>query len=163
VHLLDSYTGELFVGNGKILLNEELLDKLKFVKEGSFTEKEGEGLPTLRLVGDIDGVVDADLQRKLNLNQYEIQAVISKLDIKNKPKYHTAIRSGKQTQVHKYSENLVDILERMMQKESFLQDCISEYKVKQAEIRESKKANLNIKKRNKKNIKINDQQRNNSL
>ena len=178
VHLLDSYTGELFVGNGKILLNEELLDKLKFVKEGSFTEKEGEGLPTLRLVGDIDGVVDtsitikpdviyplttADLQRKLNLNQYEIQAVISKLDIKNKPKYHTAIRSGKQTQVHKYSENLVDILERMMQKESFLQDCISEYKVKQAEIRESKKANLDIKKRNKKNIKINDQQRNNSL
>ncbi|MDD3309901.1 MAG: ATP-binding protein [Dysgonamonadaceae bacterium] len=155
VHLLDSYTGELSVGNGKILLNEELLNKIKFIKEGNFTENDGEGYPTLKLIGDIDGIVNAsiavkpdiiyplttsDLQRRLNLNQFELQAIISKLDLKNKQKYHTAIRSGKNAQVHKYSETLIDILKRMLSNDNFLNECISEFKEKQAEIRKLRKS-----------------------
>lgn len=166
VHLLDSFTGELSIGNGKVLLNEDLLKKIKFIKEGNFTEKEGEGLPTLKLIGDIDGVIDTsisikpdviyplttlDLQKELNLNQYEIQAVISTLDIKNKPKYHTAIRSGKTTQVHKYSETLVDILKRMIKKEGFLIDCKNKYGVKQAETRK-KRVSQKIKSKQKNKI-----------
>ena len=33
---------------------------MNFIQEGHFTEKEGEGLPTLKLVGTIDGLIDVD-------------------------------------------------------------------------------------------------------
>ena len=35
VHLLDTYKGEISVGNGKILIDKKVLDKIKFVKEGN--------------------------------------------------------------------------------------------------------------------------------
>lgn len=60
IELLDLYKGELSYGDQKILLDESLLSKLNIIKEGSFTEKEGEGLPVLKLIGEIEGMVDSD-------------------------------------------------------------------------------------------------------
>lgn len=52
--LLDLKTGELNGGSrsAKLIINEELLGKVKFVLEGRFVETGGD--PTLRLVGDIE-------------------------------------------------------------------------------------------------------------
>lgn len=58
--ILDKYNGELTYGDSKILIDKSLLDQIRFIKEGHFTEKEGEGIPTLKLAGTIEGLVDAD-------------------------------------------------------------------------------------------------------
>lgn len=141
IHLLDTYTGEIEIGDGKVLLDKNVVDKLKFIKEGQFSEKEG--APTLRLVGDITGIVDPEmsipsdkvypyttkeLQEKLVLNQYEMRCIIWKLNIKGNPKYHTEIRTGnKSNPVNKYSEELFRALERMMTRDKFLDQCKEEY------------------------------------
>ncbi|MDR2621585.1 MAG: ATP-binding protein [Dysgonamonadaceae bacterium] len=58
VQLLDTYKGEITTGEGRILIDKNILDKINFVQEGKFVEKEG--TPTLKLVGEISGVVDAE-------------------------------------------------------------------------------------------------------
>lgn len=143
VHLLDSYKGEISVGDGKIVIDKNILDKISFIKEGHFTEKDDEGLPTLRLIGDIDGVVETDkmlppdvvfpyttkdLMTKLHLNQFQWQAVLFHYKIKEKPKYHTEISNGKNS-IHKYSENLFTVLSRIFNdKPDILDDCVREFK-----------------------------------
>lgn len=145
VHLLDSYKGELSVGNNKILIDKDLIEALHFIKEGNFTEKEGEGLPTLKLIGNVEGIetsniaakpdvlyplTTSDLQTRLSLNSHEIQAILYKLKIKTNSKYHAGISMGRNKEqiVHKYTESLIPVLERMMQRQSFLQECVEEYK-----------------------------------
>ena len=49
IEILDLFNGELSYGEQKIVLEDSLLDKLNVIKEGSFTEKEGEGIPVLKL------------------------------------------------------------------------------------------------------------------
>lgn len=157
VHILDTYNGEISYGDRKILLDKTLIDKLTFIKEGHFTEKEGEGLPTLKLVGTIEGLIDVDnaaidpnvlyplttkqLQDTLNVNNYQIQAIIYCLDLKNKPKRHTEIKQGvKSNPIHKYSKSVVDVVEKLMKqrgRDEFIQECVEKYKEK------------NLKKRNK--------------
>ena len=144
VHFFDSYKGEISVGNGKILLDRSILDKIKFIKEGYFTEKEGEGLPTLKLIGDIEGLVNSDiairsddlyplftkdLQEQLNLNTHEIKCLLWKLKIKTRARYHSEIKSGKKSNsIHKYSESLIPLLKRALSRETFLESCLEEYK-----------------------------------
>ena len=60
INILDRYNGEISYGDKKVLIDKNLVDKLNFIQEGHFTEKEGEGLPTLKLVGTIDGLIDVD-------------------------------------------------------------------------------------------------------
>lgn len=146
VHLLDSYKGELSMGEHKILLDKSIIDKLNFIKAGKFVESDEEGLPTLKLIGDVEGVnvediaakpdvlypfTTSDLQAKLGLNSYEIQTIIHKLDLKNKPKYHAGISIGKNKDntIHKYTESLVPVLQRMLNHNEFLPNCIEEYKL----------------------------------
>lgn len=149
IHLLDRYNGEITYGDSKILLDKSLIDQLKFIKEGHFTEKEGEGLPTLKLVGTIDGLVDVDnaiidpnvayplttglLQKELGLNQYEMQAVIYSLDLKSKPKRHTLIMQGEKSNgIHKYSKSVVSVVQKLMEqrgKEAFLNECTENTKI----------------------------------
>lgn len=145
VHLLDSYKGELSVGDNKILIDKDLIEKLHFIKEGYFTEKEGEGLPTLKLIGNVEGIeteniaakpdvlyplTTSDLQTRLSLNSYEVQAVLHKLKIKSKSKYHAGISMGRKKEhlVHKYTESLIPYLQRMLHQPSFLRECVEEYK-----------------------------------
>lgn len=98
INILDRYNGEISYGDKKVLIDKNLVDKLNFIQEGHFTKKEGEGLPTLKLVGTIDGLIDVDdavidtnavyplttkeLQIELNINSYQMQAIIYALDIK---------------------------------------------------------------------------------
>src|SRR5690606_14294270 len=56
--IVDGSTGEIRVGDAKLVLDESLLEKLKLVKEGQFKEKDG--APALRLIGDIEGVLSKD-------------------------------------------------------------------------------------------------------
>lgn len=49
--LLDLQSGQISGGNSSILLDENLLEKIAFIKQGEFVETKGK--PTLRLVGDI--------------------------------------------------------------------------------------------------------------
>ena len=49
--LLDISKGEISGNNGRIVIDNDLLKKISFIKEGEFVEKGGS--PTLRLVGDV--------------------------------------------------------------------------------------------------------------
>lgn len=150
IQILDHYNGEISYGDKKVLLDKTLLDKLNFIREGHFTEKEGEGVPTLKLIGTIEGLVDVDnaiidpnamyplttkqLQDKIGVNQYQMQAIIYTLGLKEKPKRHTTISQGtKSNPIHKYSESVVDIILKLFEQKGrkvFLDDCVSQYKNK---------------------------------
>ena len=56
VGLLDFVDGELSGQGGRLLVSEDLLQKVKVIREGRFTERHGGGAPTLRLVGDVQAV-----------------------------------------------------------------------------------------------------------
>lgn len=49
--VFDVNTGEVSGSSGSFVIDQSLLPKLKFIKEGQFVEREG--LPTLKLVGDL--------------------------------------------------------------------------------------------------------------
>ncbi|MBC6490706.1 helix-turn-helix domain-containing protein [Flavihumibacter stibioxidans] len=155
VSLFDTYKGEISVGNGKILLDKSIVDKLNFIQKGKFVESEEEGLPTLRLVGDIEGLVDPsivvesdklypllakDIKDRLNLNPHDLQCIIWKLEIKGDKRYHTEIRLGeKSNPIHKYSEALVPVINRLLKKGDFLRNCKSDYSKFQKEQQKLKK------------------------
>ena len=148
INILDRYNGEISYGDKKVLIDKNLVDKLNFIQEGHFTEKEGEGLPTLKLVGTIDGLIDVDdavidtnavyplttkeLQIELNINSYQMQAIIYALDIKNKPKRHTEIYHGeKSNPIHKYSQSVITVVKSLFEKHGkdiFINDCVAKYK-----------------------------------
>ncbi len=52
--LLDLNSGVVSGSGGTILIDEELLAKISFIKQGEFVEKEGK--PTLRLIGDVQQI-----------------------------------------------------------------------------------------------------------
>ncbi|CAO3413496.1 RNA-binding domain-containing protein [Azospirillum argentinense] len=54
VGLLDSQSGEVEGPGGSFLIDKDLLERVKFIREGQFTEKAG--APTLKLVGDVQAV-----------------------------------------------------------------------------------------------------------
>jgi hypothetical protein len=127
IHLVDTYNGELHTEKGKILLDKELLNKIKFIKEGQFVEKGG--APTLRIVGEISGVIDTEafpqtdkvypyraeeVQQKCKINQYDLQLILKEYNIKGNNKYHTEIKSGKKTSIHKYTEDFVQRLQKLL-------------------------------------------------
>lgn len=127
IHLVDTYKGELHTDKGKILLDKDLLEKIKFIKEGQFVEKGG--TPTLRIVGEISGVVDTEafpqtdkvypfraeeVQNSCKINQYDLQLILKEYKIKGNHKYHTEIKSGKKTSIHKYSEDFVQRLQKLL-------------------------------------------------
>jgi len=58
VAVLDLLSGELSGYRGKLLISEELLSKVRFVRSGSFSE-DPNALPTLRVIGDVKVVPDS--------------------------------------------------------------------------------------------------------
>lgn len=52
VGVLDLGKGELSGPEGRLLLGAEVLDKVQFIREGQFTERRGDGMPTLRIAGE---------------------------------------------------------------------------------------------------------------
>ena len=143
VELMDIYKGQLTIDEHKILIDENLLKKIKFIREGHFTDLKDEGSPTLRLIGDVKGVnlselITADpnklfpyttkqLQEYLKINSFQMQAIIHVMRIKEKKKWHVSIAHGQQT-IHKYTEELKRVLERKLKVTDFLESCMSQYK-----------------------------------
>jgi len=149
IHLIDTYNGEIQTGKGRILLDKSIADKLKFIKEGQFSEKEG--APTLKLVGEITGIVDttnvpktdllypyrsSHLQDAFKINSHDFQAILWKLNIKNNVKYHMEITTGQKTSTHKYSEALRSRLQSTFERyPDWLSQTIIEYKQHKAGLR----------------------------
>ena len=145
VQLLDTFKGEISIGDGKILIDKNVIDNLKFVQEGKFVEKEG--APTLKLIGEITGIVDTeaviptdkiyplftkDLQERLSLNSHDVKCLLWKLKIKGNHKYHSQTKTGKNSHmVNKYSESLIPVLKRLINSNpDLLTICRAEYKEK---------------------------------
>lgn len=148
VHILDKYNGEISFGDRKVLLDKSLINQLTFIREGHFTEKEGEGCPTLKLVGTIEGLIDVDnaaidpnamyplttkqLQEAIGVNMHQMQAIIFCLDLKNKPKRHTEIQQGtKSNSIHKYSTSVIEVINNLMKqrgRDAFISECVGKYK-----------------------------------
>ncbi len=108
--ILDSERGLIEKDDSKVLLiDEKLVKKLKFIKEGEFVEKKGQA--TLKLIGDVVPSNKIDIVKKIkenllkeypfsakevaeeirkkikNIKQYEIWNAIKENDLKNNPDY----------------------------------------------------------------------------
>lgn len=123
VHILDTAKGELNIGDGSILVDQSVIDQIKFIREGEFVEKKG--APALKMVGEISGVVDADnviyaesaypfttghVLTECGINQYEFQALAWKYGFKNDVRFHTMVSTGKKSRINKYSQVLIDFI-----------------------------------------------------
>lgn len=144
IHLIDTYHGEIQTGHGRILLDKAIADKLRFIKEGQFSEKDG--APTLKLIGEVTGVVDTlnipktdvlypyrygDIKEIIGINSFEFQAILWKLDIKGNPKYHTEISTSKTTSTHKYSEAFLSRLKSIIERyPEWIAETTNEFKEK---------------------------------
>lgn len=142
IHLIDTFNGEISTGKGKILLDKSIADKLKFIKEGEFSEKEG--APTLKLVGEIAGMVDTsnvpktdylypyrfgNFKDDMGINNFQFQAVLWKLQVKGNSKYHTEISTSKSSTTHKYSQAFMDRLKSIIDRyPDWLTETTEEYK-----------------------------------
>lgn len=82
VALMDTISGKISGKGGSVVIDESLLPKLKFIREGDFTQKSG--APTLKLIGDLQAVpVTAIRNRKVVLGtdiyQYRPSQVAKKV------------------------------------------------------------------------------------
>lgn len=140
IQLLNSYSGEIEIGNKTLLIDKSLLSKIKFIKSGFFVEKEGE--PALVIKGEISGLVDSnniissddlyplltkDLITELELNSHQIKCLLWHFKIKGDKRYHNSIKTGKTSMVHKYSRKVVDLIRRYKNKEGFIKKVCHEY------------------------------------
>jgi len=114
VALVDLLTGALNttkLEGTKLIMDKKLLqelqDKVKFIEEGKFSEKEGES--TLKIVGEIQTVdivvpkmdpnkdypyIQKHLAKKLGIRPYDTQILIWKYKLKEDRKYHIEIEAG---------------------------------------------------------------------
>jgi hypothetical protein len=62
VGILDTQKGIIEAGNkGALLIDESLIEKIKFIREGQFSEKEG--AKTLKLVGEVTGIEKVEVEK----------------------------------------------------------------------------------------------------
>jgi hypothetical protein len=141
VQFLDTYKGEISLGNEKILIDKSLLDQIKFIKEGEFVEKDG--APALTLAGEISGVFDngtvlpnaishpyqsSNIESEFGLSRYQVMCLIRKLNIQNNPKYHDPIKTGKTSTTHKYSGALMTRVKKILERyPSYIAEACDEY------------------------------------
>jgi hypothetical protein len=123
ISLIDLQRGEIDIDqNEKLIIDNNILKKIKFIKQGHFVDKEG--TPTLRLIGDIEGVktvapqvdfesdfhttkelaIELNLLSEKNSTAY-MSAVIRHYHIQNNSNYYKKNRGQ-----HLYSERCLDFL-----------------------------------------------------
>jgi len=118
VAILDTEKSLIEIGKSKVLaIDEELINKLKFIKEGEFQEKIG--ATTLKLVGDVVPINKVEIIKKIKENllkdyplsamevTYEVKKILPKVgtnliwrvikenDLKNNPVYSVYIFRNK--------------------------------------------------------------------
>jgi len=78
VQLLDMAGKEMVGKGGRLLISDELIKGIHFIREGHFTERQGEGLPTLKMVGEVhpissEGVLPfKTIQKEVSINENDI-------------------------------------------------------------------------------------------
>lgn len=143
-HILDLKNNHIDFGNAKVLIDESLVGKIKLIKEGQFTEREG--APTLRLLGDIDGVVgeegivinvasypytETTVLERVNIGQHTLRALVWHLEIKGNPEYHMEIQTGRTGLVHKYSNAFLGRVREIIRSEpGVLNEAIAAYRAR---------------------------------
>lgn len=142
IHLIDTYNGEISTGRGKILLDKSIANELKFIREGEFSEKKG--APTLKLIGEISGMVDTasvpktdflypyrfgNFKEQMGINNFQFRAILWKLQVKGNGKYHTEISTSRASSTHKYSQAFLDRLKSILDRyPHWLNDTVEEFK-----------------------------------
>ncbi len=95
--VMDTVNGEVTGGAGSFMIDESLLPKLSFIREGDFTEVDG--APTLKVIGDVQ-VVDAGLvqptreivRRTSGINTpHIVHAFLDQEDVREPREYISAI------------------------------------------------------------------------
>ena len=146
-HILDTASGEMNIGNQTVLIDSTVIDKIKFIREGHFSENNA--APALKLIGDVAGVLDTDkviyaesaypytathIQAECGINNYELQAFDWKYKIKGNIRYHTMVTTGRTSKINKYSKAVIDLIRSEIRKDP---DIVS--KTKKAYSRSKKK------------------------
>lgn len=142
VYVLDAVNAELSVGDATILIDQGVVDQIKFIREGQFVEKEG--APALKLIGEVAGVHDIDriiyaesaypytaghVLAECSINQYDFQALCWKYKVRGSVKYHMEIATGPKSKIHKYSKALVSFIRDELRKDpDLLQKVRAQYK-----------------------------------
>lgn len=89
--IFDVDAGHVEGAHGSFLIDENLLPKLRFVKEGDFSEREG--APALRLIGDVEPVEVGKVQQPVfvggrAISEYEIVRDFAEQNIRGDPKQY---------------------------------------------------------------------------
>lgn len=79
VKMLDLSRGEINTENGKIVIDKNLLQDIRFIEEGKFVEKDG--APTLKLIGEIQSAELIAPNLNLDKDFYTTKELLSVLNI----------------------------------------------------------------------------------
>lgn len=122
---------------GKFYVDSRTLEDIKnnfsFIEEGNFAEKDGEGIPTLKLIGEIipssvvvetKGGYDNDKYRytvseiaqKLGINKYYIKRLIAALGYEDDEEYYTEIKYCN-NYIRKYTEKCFEDIDKLIPKD----------------------------------------------
>ncbi len=137
------------LNGSKLIIDKSLLDdlreKVKFVEEGKFSEKEG--FPTLKLIGEVqasDNVIipnldlnkdypyiQKQLAEELGIRPHDVHVLIWKYGIKKDKKYSISIQTSKSTRVYKYTKYALEFLKEKLEEnkdnKSFLKQLSKEF------------------------------------
>ena len=140
--ILNVESGDLSGSGGSVIIDEALLDKIKFIKEGQFVEKEGS--PALRIVGDIEGAgvfiqkkIDPEIEYQYssgtlaeelgfngnsNSNAQNGAALVKYYDLQGEGNMYTFSTGRGKYKTKKYSQKVVDFLKEKMKAGEFVAD-----------------------------------------
>lgn len=109
----------------------KLLKKVKFIKEGSFSEKNG--APAIKVIGDIDlaenspsagkagnpdemyPYIQSVMAQKLKISPYDLRALIWHFGMKDSKEFHMAVTlSKKGNPRHKFSDEALEFLRKKL-------------------------------------------------
>jgi hypothetical protein len=121
------------LNGSKLIIDKSLLDdlreKVKFVEEGKFSEKEG--FPTLKLIGEVqasDNVIipnldlnkdypyiQKQLAEELGIRPYDVHVLIWKYGLKNDKKYSISVETSQSAKVYKYTKYALEFLKEILE------------------------------------------------
>lgn len=107
----------------------QVLRKAKFIKEGSFNDKEGK--PVIKVTGNIDlaeeipvpelppdtshPYIQKDMYERLNIPRQDLYALIWYFKMKESKRYHLEVTTSRSGKSHKFSEFALRFLEEKLQ------------------------------------------------
>jgi hypothetical protein len=84
-----------------------------------------------------------EVQEKLKINNHDFQLLIKKHEIKGNSKYHSEVKSGNTSVVHKYSEKLLSTFTALLARNpKILETLREEFRVESRKARASKPIKL---------------------